>query len=198
MVRLILYDAPCPGLAIPIQYPLFGIERDKVYPLVVIEMPQDFMASDQLIDTFTWRFDDRQQSHRLMVRHVAVHDCLLSQSKPEIAPRSRHDAEPPHDVVIDLAAASEYLIVDGRKVMFHIDPLGHDLWGGQQDFEQPIARVCAIIIGMQEDASFEVKPSCHFPSPDDEGRVTRKTPLRSDLAPVGAPSTDVRCRVLSL
>ena len=119
----------------------------------MIEVFQHVVPRDQLVDPFARRFDDSEQPHRFVVGHLAIHDGLLGQSKPEIAPGSRHDTESPHHVVVDFTAAAVHIIVNRGEVVFHVDPLAYDLRTGQQHFEQTIAGILPIVVGMKKDTS---------------------------------------------
>src|SRR5262249_57258716 len=77
--------------------------------------------------------------------------------------------------------------------MFHVDALPHDLRTGQQDFEETIARIFPIVVGMQKDTASQVESLRQLAASDQERRIAGKTPLRSDLAPIQAPSSDMGC-----
>ena len=88
------------------------------------------MPGNQLVKASARRLHHGQQSHRFMIRPIAVDDGLPGQPEPEIAPRPRHDAETTHHIMIDLASAAVDFVVDSRKIVFHVDPLSHDLRRG--------------------------------------------------------------------
>ena len=140
-------------------------------PLIVIIVLQDVVVRNQFVYPGPRRFNDGQEPHRFMIGHIAVHHSLPGQSEPEIAPGTGHDADTSHHIVIDLAPAAIDLVVDRRKIMLHIDPLGHDLRGGQEHFQQPVVRIFPVVVGMQKDAPAQIEPLSEFPSTDDKGRI---------------------------
>ena len=77
----------------------------------MIVMFQHLMARNQLLDPFSRRLDDGQQPHRFMVGHVAAHHGLPGKSEPEIAPRTGHDADTPHHVMVNLTPAAIHVVV---------------------------------------------------------------------------------------
>jgi len=74
--------------SIAIEDTFLRFQCDEVDPLVMIKMLQHFMTRNQLLEPFPRRFDDGEQPHRLMKRHVAVHHGLPGKAEPEIAPGS--------------------------------------------------------------------------------------------------------------
>src|SRR6476659_7186657 len=106
-------DVPHSLRVVSIPHPILRVEGDEVHPLIMIVVLEHFMPRDQLIDPFARRLNNGEEPHGFVVRHGAVHDRLSRQTEPKIAPRTGHDAEATHDIVINFAAAAVHVIVDG-------------------------------------------------------------------------------------
>ena len=106
-----------------------------------------------------------------MIRHGAVEDGLSRKSKPEITPLSGHDPDTTHDIVIDLTAAAIDLVINRRKVVLHIDPLG-DHEGGCHDGFQDFPRgILPVVIRMKKRATFEIQTLGQGATADDDQTV---------------------------
>src|SRR4029079_7139268 len=71
---------------VSIPHPILRVEGDEVHPLVMVVMLRPFMPRDQLVDPLAGRLNNRQEPHRLVIGHGAVHAGLSCQAEPQNNP----------------------------------------------------------------------------------------------------------------
>ena len=104
------------------------------------------MPIDDRADAVARSLDHGQQPYGVMIRRAAVEDRLGGQPDAQVAPRAGHHADPADHIVIDLAAASIDFVVDGREIVFHVDPLRHHERRRHDRFQQFSRRVRPVVV----------------------------------------------------
>src|SRR5690349_20399565 len=106
------------------------------------------LIANDLFDSLSRRFDQRDETHRLVIRSRAVHHGLPGEARAQIALRSGHDGESADNIVVNFAAASINVGVDHGKIMFHVDAWADELRSGENNVERSAGGVMKIVVGM--------------------------------------------------
>ena len=103
------------------------IDGDEVDPPVIEQVSQPLVLRDDPRYPVRRRFDDREQAHWLVIMDRAVIDALQREPRLKVGVAAVHDAHAGNDVVRHFTAAAVDGGVHGGEVVFHTDPLRHDL-----------------------------------------------------------------------
>ena len=168
-----------------------GVDRDELHPAVDDQLGDFGLAAGHRQQRVGRRVDDDQQPHRLVDLHH-----LQRQAGAQVALVAVHHADEAGDVVRQLGAAAEDLVVDRGEVVLEADAGADRSDRGQDSLEHRVVGVGGGVVADQEGAAVEVEAAGERPPADDADGVGAVPVLRPHLRQVGRPRLDVGQRRL--
>ena len=161
------------------------VYRHKLHPAIAKQARQDVMRGDDRFDAIEWRVDDRQQPLRNMIRAAIVRKQRLArQANPQIAPIALHHADPADRILRGLVTRTVAMVVNRRKQVLAIDPLGHHHRSGQDHGQRRAVGIGGPVIAVQKGAAAKIARTRQPARSNHESGVARQAPFGSNLAPM--------------
>src|SRR3569623_419830 len=91
------------------------VDHHQTYPAVAHQVLDRRYRLDGGAGMFERRLDDGDQPDRLVIWYIVVQHGLGRQAGTQVAEVAGHDAEAAGHIVVDLAAATEALVVNGGE-----------------------------------------------------------------------------------